>query len=718
MPVSLNLYFVLSLALLPLTTYGDEVDNTICKTNSDFHKNELIVNKTPDGALLHTNSYAAKDEKYASKIDSLKTFLKERNSAFEASVICEIGSLHYRNSNFIKGLNCANEAISIGQSLNDTSVIIRALRLFADNYYAQARYELSTDYFLKELEYQRNSGNKKKIAEIYCNIGVNYEERGLLEKGMFYYLEALKIYEKIDDKEGIVASLCNLSFIYRSQGKNAEAITALEKANAIEKQYLEVKKDHYYLANIAEAYINMRQFQKASEYLIKAEVILKKIKTPDDEDLMIWVDAAKLHADIYLEEGNQNDAYKKYLEALELSQKTGYLEKEGKVLVALGKMLMKTYNYKEAAIYLSRGLEIAEESGSFYLKKDIYSTLSEIVAKQNNFRQAWEYQKLYSIVSDSVINIESARQLANFEASYEKEKKESQIQLLQKEKEIQNLQLQKSESRIIYLAVVTLLLLALSGIILNRFRLKKRSAAELTLLNATKDKFFAIIAHDLKNPVSAFNNIAKQVNTHLQSLSSDELKYYISQLSDTSSTLLSLLNNLLEWSRSQNRQLYTELKEIHPAEIVKNAIHEVSVPAKAKNIEILTGDINIQPFLSDSNILGTVIRNLLSNAVKFSPEGSIVKVQTEIDHYEYIITIADQGPGLSAEDINKLFRIEVDTKTIGAPENKGSGIGLIICYEFLKKIGGRIWAESKPDQGCTFSIAIPLQNHKIIKSEK
>lgn len=713
MPVSTLFYFCIYIFTLLPESYLDK--HQTARNNPELNKD--IIRKDSN---LKSDPYTIHNKAFTDKIDSLKQYLIDSTTTYEGNIICEIGSKQYRNFNFNQGLECAIIAYKIGTSLNDTSIIIRALRLFADNYYAMAEYEKSTEYFLKELEYHNFTSNTLKIAEIYCNIGVNFEERGLMEKGLFYYLEALKIYEEIDDKVGIVASLCNLSFVYRNQGNNWEAIQVLEKANEIENQYIlasDLRKEHYYMANIADAYINLGEHQKAIQYLVKGEEILKDIPIPDDEDLNIWIDISKLQGKLYYEQGNIQKAILKYEEALKLSKKTGYPEKEGKAIVAYGKMLMKSGKNKKAEEILLEGLSIAKQTQSFYLLKDIYWALSQVEASQKKYKKAWEYQFLHDQVSDSVINMESAKQMADFQAKYETEKKENQIDLLEKEKEIQRLEIQKSETQKIYLIVVAFLLLALSIIILNRFKLKKRTAQKLALLNATKDKFFAIIAHDLKNPVSAFNHIAQQVNTHLESLSAEELKYYISQLSDTSSSLLSLLKNLLEWSRSQRGQVHADFKKINPVEIINSTIQEAKYLEKNRNMDIHAETDSTDNILSDSYILNTILRNLIGNALKYSPDGSKIKVTGSANHSEYIISVADNGPGLSQEDIKKLFRIEVDTKTIGNSENKGTGIGLIICYEFLKKIKGRIWAESKPGKGCVFSIAVPLlinskSNHK------
>ncbi|MBN2273154.1 MAG: tetratricopeptide repeat-containing sensor histidine kinase [Bacteroidales bacterium] len=643
-------------------------------------------------------------------------------TAREAHTLCHTGSIYYRNFNFDEGLKCAGEALAIGISLKDTAVIIRALRLFADNYYAMGQYEKSTEYFLEELACHEKSHDIKKIAEVYCNIGVNYEERGLLERGMYYYLEALKIYEQVDDKEGIVATLSNLAYVYRSQGNNTEAIAYFKRASEIEQEYLPVKKKYYFMANIAEAYKNMGRIDTAIEHLARADSILKNIENPDDEDLLIWIDVAKTQADIYNELGNTGKAYTKYLEALTLSRKTGYPEKEGRVVAALGTMLMKTGDLVQARYYLDEGRRIAEETGSFYLKKDVYQALSDVAGRQKAYREAWEYHQLYSAASDSVINLESAAQLANMQVKYETEKKEDQIQLLTQENEIRELRLQKSESQKLYMALTALLLLLLTGLTLNRYRLKKKSATllaakntELSILNATKDKFFAIIAHDLKNPVSAFHNIAGQIDRYFDSLSADELKYYIRELSSTSSGLLAMLKNLLEWSKSQRGQINPLLTEVSPAAVIEKAIEETGNLSRASNISVVTKTSGSHLILSDENILVTVLRNLLTNAIKFSPEKSKITIGSELSNGQLFFSVADQGIGISDEDMKKLFRIDVDTKTIGRSSNKGAGLGLIICQEFLQKIGGKIWAESDAGKGSTFYISVPAK--KIDQTE-
>ncbi|MFO7369898.1 MAG: tetratricopeptide repeat-containing sensor histidine kinase [Bacteroidales bacterium] len=661
---------------------------------------------TPNNHLLNEN--------WRHEADSLTRLLSSRNSVTEGFILCQIGSICYRNFEPKKSLQHAAEALKIGRENNNDSLIVKALRLFADNCYSLADYEKSTGYFLQELEYHEKAGNKLKIAELYCNLGVNYEIRGMLEKGMAYYFKARKLYEEIDNKEGLVATYSNMAYVYRSQGNLTEAIGYFRKAAAIENAFLTNKKEHYFLVNIAECQVKENAYDSAMLNLIKAETQIHDIAEPDDEDYMIWIDACRIMGDVHKNRGNYKDALAYYQQALTLCRQTNSTEKEGEVITFLAQLLITTGEFTHAEQYLKRGLEIVTETGSFYLRRDVYKALSMLYGKQKRFREAWEYHQMYSAASDSVLNIESAKQMADLQVKYQTEQKENRITLLTKEKEIQQLRLQKSESRRIYTTVVALLFLALAGLTYNRYRTGRRASrllreknSELQILNATKDKFFTIIAHDLKNPVKAFHTIAGQIEEHFDLFAPEELKAYISELSNTSSNLLEMLKNLLDWARAQLNQFQIVPVETNVEKIIRRTLKETESLHQRHKIEVVTEDTNTLTFTTDENIVVTVLRNLVTNALKFSPDNSTVTLGACRENGEVLLRLTDQGEGLTKADIDKLFRIDADTRGIGNSEKKGSGLGLILCRELIHKIGGDISVESIPQKGSTFTVRIP-----------
>lgn len=653
-------------------------------------------------------------ENWIHQTDSLSRLLSNRTTITEGFILCQIGSVYYRNFNPAKSLRYAAEAMEVGRKHKNDSLIIKALRLFADNYYSLADYEKSSAYFMQELSYHQKTGNKLKIAEVYCNLGVNFEIRGILEKGMAYYFKALKLYEEIDNKEGLVATYSNMAYVYRSKGNLTEAIGYFRKAGAIENAFLSSKKEHYFLVNIAECQVKENAFDSAMLNLKKVENQIHDIAEPDDEDYLIWIDACRILGDIHKIRGNHNDALAYYQQALTLCQQTNSIEKEGEVITFLAQLLTTTGDYTRAEQCLKRGLEIVTETGSFYLRRDVCKSLSMLYGKQKRFREAWEYHQMYSAASDSVLNIESTKQMAVLQVKYQTEQQENRITILTKEKEIQQLRLQKSESYRIYITVVAMLFLALAGLTYNRYRSGRRASrllheknSELQLLNATKDKFFTIIAHDLKNPVKAFHTIAGQIEEHFDLFPPEELKAYISELSNTSSNLLEMLKNLLDWARAQLKQFQAVPVDTTIEKIIRRTLKETESLHQRHQIEVVTKGTNTLSFTTDENIVVTVLRNLVTNALKFSPENSTVTLGAFRENGEVILQVKDQGEGLTKADIDKLFRIDADTREIGNSKKKGSGLGLILCRELIHKIGGDIGVESAPKKGSTFTVRLP-----------
>lgn len=235
---------------------------------------------------------------------------------------------------------------------------------------------------------------------------------------------------------------------------------------------------------------------------------------------------------------------------------------------------------------------------------------------------------------------------------------------------------------------------------------RKKAEEALRQANHTKDKFFSIIAHDLKNPISTIMFMTSALCKYYDRLKREKVKERVENLNDSITHLYNLLENLLDWSRTQLGSLEYEPEKLKLKNIVIEAVDLLRPSAKEKTITIDV-HINETTFVyADGNMVTTVIRNLLSNAIKFTSVGQIFITAIEkINQIE--ISVKDMGIGISENDQQKLFRIDVHHTTIGTAEEKGTGLGLILCKEFVEKQGGRIWVKSKINKGSTFTFTLP-----------
>jgi PAS domain S-box-containing protein len=232
---------------------------------------------------------------------------------------------------------------------------------------------------------------------------------------------------------------------------------------------------------------------------------------------------------------------------------------------------------------------------------------------------------------------------------------------------------------------------------------------ELVKLNAEKDKFFSIIAHDLRSPFNSFLGLTQIMAEELPSLTMAEVQEIAVKMSKSATNLYRLLENLLEWSQIKNGTISFYPEIIQLSSVVNGCIEIMNVSARNKNIEIVN-DIAIGiEVLADRNMIQTIIRNLVSNALKFTPKGGKVNFSAKISGNQFVeITIKDSGIGMSQVLIDNLFRIDMKTNRLGTENEPSSGLGLLLCKEFVEKQGGKIWVKSEVGKGSMFSFSIPI----------
>ncbi|MFA7115841.1 MAG: HAMP domain-containing sensor histidine kinase [Bacteroidales bacterium] len=235
---------------------------------------------------------------------------------------------------------------------------------------------------------------------------------------------------------------------------------------------------------------------------------------------------------------------------------------------------------------------------------------------------------------------------------------------------------------------------------------------ELQRLNATKDKIFSIIAHDLRSPFNTILGFSKLLIENLNNYKAAETEKVLGIINVSAKNTLTLLDNLLDWAKSQTGQVKFEPEKVVLSSIIHEIFGLLNPSAKSKNISLEYIPSHEIEVLADLNMIKTILRNLISNAIKFTNSDGQISVHTLQKDNFIEITVSDTGVGMNEKTRNNLFKLETNESTIGTANEKGSGLGLILCKEFVEKQGGKIWVESEEGKGSDFKFTLPLNKSK------
>lgn len=238
----------------------------------------------------------------------------------------------------------------------------------------------------------------------------------------------------------------------------------------------------------------------------------------------------------------------------------------------------------------------------------------------------------------------------------------------------------------------------------------RKVTEDLKQANASKDKFFSIIAHDLRTPLIGLIGYAEILAEDIDELEISEVKEYSRNIVEISRQTIKLLSNLLEWSRLQTGKIQFNPSDVKIYSVVENIFQLLKSNAQHKEIQLINSTNMNHIAYADENMIYSVLNNLTSNAIKFTRTGGKVEIHSAQKDDEVVIQIKDNGVGIEEENLKNLFELDKSFTTPGTENEKGSGLGIILCRDFIKKHGGRIWVESKVGEGTTFYFTLPIFN--------
>ncbi|WP_041649482.1 tetratricopeptide repeat-containing sensor histidine kinase [Marivirga tractuosa] len=575
----------------------------------------------------------------------------------------------YSFVNPIKSIENAEMALELSNKMNDLTGVANAYRILGSVYAQNDNYYQGMEFFLSALDIFEDNGDSLGIGNVYTSMGHYYSRLGLIEQQIFYHKKSLEIFRNLGNQARIGIATHNLSETYLVFGKYEECEKLAFESVEINKRV----KNRSVLSScynvLGRLQVELGNEQLAKEYFYKVLTISEQLG--ENSQKLATVGALINLANV--EESNQNyEAMLNYLlKAIEFSG-VSLLSEE------LADILLKLTSY-----YVDTGqLDSAKSYGKKY---------QELLQK----KRAKQAEDRYKLIS----SVEAAHNL-------QKERDQLEESNLLKESK-----LQLAYISIILISVIILILIwtLLLNIRKNKILAKQQKTIEsqklrLESLNFTKDKFFGIVAHDIKAPLNNMKALSDLMLSHIDRLEKKEIREMAQMTSNSLKSTIKMADNLISWARLQMGDVAVDQSLVDVGNNLADIVTLFKDIAAKKQIEMLSSFESDLKIIVDPNQLEFIIRNLLNNAVKFTRAHGMIKISGQQENNKVIITVADNGIGMPDEIKENVFKLESKHSMKGTDGEKGTGLGLMLCQEFITLNNGVLTIESKEDQGTVITL--------------
>ncbi|MFA6400685.1 MAG: tetratricopeptide repeat-containing sensor histidine kinase [Salinivirgaceae bacterium] len=663
----------------------------------------------------------------------------------------------------IEAIDYAVKAEKISQNCNYQQGLALAYHNLGILYADKGSNELALEYYGKSLQIQRIYNNKKALAHLYDNMGLIFRRQLNYDKALSYHNLSLNLKKELNDTLGIAYSYENIGLIYSEQGKYDKALihyyNSLRLKESVNDKYgmansygnigviyLKIESTDQAMVNLERALLIFSEIENktgiAESQLYLSDIYSKKIDYPKailalEQCITINNEKGNLKglADAYLKLGNINFMRKKanlahdyYLKSLDYYQRIkndlGIVETR----LALAKYYFHQQDFETSKMQLDLILRFSTTLNFAPIELEATKLLASIYKLELNYNKTTEL--LYRVIelTDTLNKLNLDKEVTQVQMQYEFDKKILQKEFDESHTRLEQAQKVKRISLIRNIALSAFIVLLVLSLIIYRKSAKllvqnkmleeqqkiiSRNIEELTeqkiqleKANQTKDKFLAIIGHDLRNPFNAINSFVAKVMEHPQRPDEVMMEKYLHLIKDAGANAQSLLENLLEWAKNQNGELQARKEKITLNYILRGNVLLIKEMAEQKKIAIVE-DYEENPIVViDKNMINAVIRNLLSNALKFTPDGGKIIVKTTIKQNDVKVLVSDTGVGIEPDQLSILFEPHTLKKGVGGIAT--SGLGLLLSKDFLEKHQQELKVESTVDIGTTFWFYLPI----------
>jgi signal transduction histidine kinase/Tfp pilus assembly protein PilF len=600
---------------------------------------------------------------------SLELNIERHDKKAMADCYGNLGLVYRRLRNYIKALDFHEKSLGLKQALNDSIGISYSYGNLGIIFMEQGKYDLALEYFYKSLRLKERLNDKYGMANSYGNIGIVYQKIGSDKRARESFERSLEMFRLLNNQSGIAGVLLYLSDIYLDQGDSAIAEESLKRS-------LEIVSGNANIKEMANVYLKLGQLYAAKKQDFKAY-----------------------------------QHFKKSLEHFMWCKDIG-----GQIMstIEIGKYFFRSGQTEKAGQLFSSALKQTVDNGFPEEELILLNLLSDYHYNNGEFKLASGYLVRMKSLSDTLNKVNLMKKVGQLEARHEFENtlKEAEFQKIQMQKEHELKMKQNRIERNFYIVVLLLVLVFLGNLLRTILIIKRKNTllAEqkkaLEKANATKDKFMSIIGHDLRTPFNAIIGITTLLSEHYKNMESQNIEEYISLIKEAGENAQGLLENLLDWAQSQSKELKTTIERVSINQLLHGNYLLVQQNAAQRKLTVIEKYSDMVLVSVDKNMINTVVRNLLSNALKFTPEGGTITIVSIKKPGCVEVKVSDNGVGISEEDMGNLF-VPGTTKK-GKDGAATSGLGILLCKEFLSRHQSELKVESEEGKGSTFSFELPL----------
>ena len=662
------------------------------------------------------------------QIDSLKTAVKtEKNAEKIVDIYIDLSNL-YDYINPDSSLAYGQKALELSKKINYKYGEGTALFLISYVYDQTGEWLPAISNLEQAITIFTETKDSVLLIACYLNLGVLHSYGKDQVQALNYIIKAKNICEEANKTYGLSEAYANIATYYEYLKEYRSCQLYYQKSLDVDIKTKNIQ--NQCLNHISLSYTNLKlnQQEKALYHLNKALELLPQINDKQREvEVLIGFIA------YYIETEDLSTAESYIKRVNNLKNQNNLTKYEVEINSLQGKYYLKKKDFNAAIKFYSKAISKTLELEKFDYLSDYYTEAGEAYASLGQYEKAYQMNSEGKEAFQLLKPEEIIEALGKFEADEASKTERNKIlleqQLASAKNESDQLKFRVKAGSVI--VVLSIILVALSFFLflrkkhtdelkanyntINRQKilleenLVKLAEDEQNLkkLNATKDKFFSIIAHDLKNPFNVLIGISDLLRNEKKTKNSDDFDVLINGMHQAATSGYELLENLLEWSRTQTGTIKFEPQPffIHKVfEINKKLNLEV---AKSKGITINIPEKKVMVY-ADFDMVNFIVRNLLNNAIKFSNKNGKIELLAKKDEEMLIVTVKDDGIGMTPDMIGNLFKIEKSVQREGTAHEKGTGLGLILCQEFVKKNGGDIWVNSEIDRGSSFHFSLPL----------